>query len=167
MYSPRTMYGVGKLPAAAERQPKRPLWTCPRCGKQYVTRNMWHSCVVVDLESHFAGKSPRARELFDAWLAAVRSTGPVTVSVSKTRIEFMTRARFTGAVIRHDYLKSALWLKRRAWSRHFTKVELLGRSDWLHHFEIHDETDIDAELMGLVVEARAVGDQEAAATPAS
>ena len=46
---------------------QRPLWTCPRCGKSYVTRNMWHSCVVVPLESHFVGR-PRARELYDAVL---------------------------------------------------------------------------------------------------
>jgi hypothetical protein len=136
-----------------------PLWTCPKCGKQYVARNLWHSCVVVDLETHFVGKSPRARELFDAWLAAVETTGPVTVSVSKTRIEFMTRARFTGAVVRRDYIKSALWLKRRVdWPR-FTKIEHYGRNDWGHHFEIRDESDIDDELMALVREARLVGDQ--------
>jgi hypothetical protein len=144
---------------------ERPLWTCPDCGKQYVTRNLWHSCVVVDLDTHFVGK-PRARQLFDAWLAAVESTGPVTVSISKTRIEFMTRARFTGAIVRRDYLKSALWLKRKADSPRFTKVEQLGKSDWLHHFEIHDESDIDDELMALVREARLVGDQAARARPA-
>jgi hypothetical protein len=83
----------------------------------------------------------------------------VTVSVSKTRIEFMTRARFTGAIVRRDYIKAALWLKREAHSRHFTKVESLGKQDWLHHFEIHDEADIDDELMALVREARTVGDQ--------
>ena len=132
---------------------KPPLWTCPTCGKKYVTRNMPHSCVVVELGTHFVGR-PRARQLFDVWLAAVQATGPVTVSVSKTRIEFMTRARFTGALVRRDYLKSALWLERRAASHHLTKVELLGRHDWLHHFEIHDESDI---------EARTVGDQAATA----
>jgi hypothetical protein len=120
---------------------------------------MWHSCVVVPLDDHFVGK-PRARELFDAWLTAVQTTGPVTVSVSKTRIEFMTRARFTGATVRKDYLKSGLWLKRRAESRHFTKVELIGKRDWLHYFDIRDESDIDEELMTLVREARTVGDQE-------
>ena len=71
--------------------PARPLWTCPNCGKQYVTRNMSHSCVVIPLETHFVGR-PRARRLFDAYLAALEADGPITVSVSKTRIELMTRA---------------------------------------------------------------------------
>lgn len=120
---------------------------------------MWHSCVVVPLESHFVDR-PRARQLFEAYRAAVESQGPVTVAVSKTRIEFMTRARFTGAIVRRDYLKSTLWMKRRVASPRFTKVEQLGRHDWLHHFEIHDESEIDDELLVLLRESRSVGDQE-------
>ena len=96
----------------APRGALRPLWRCPNCGKPYVTRNQWHSCVVVPLERHFVGR-PRARQLFDAYLAAVESQGPVTVSVSRSRIEIMTRARFTGAAVRKDSLRSTLWLKRR------------------------------------------------------
>ena len=22
----------------------KPLWTCPKCGHSFVTRNIWHSC---------------------------------------------------------------------------------------------------------------------------
>jgi hypothetical protein len=80
---------------------QRPLWTCPRCGKSYVTRNMWHSCVVVPLESHFVGR-PRARERYDAVLSFLEADGPITVSVSKTRIELMTRARFAGVRVRRE-----------------------------------------------------------------
>jgi Domain of unknown function (DUF5655) len=144
---------------AARGPAKRPLWTCPRCGKQYVTRNMWHSCVVVPLESHFVGR-PRAKELFDAYRSAIEAQGPITISVSKTRIEIMTRARFTGAVERKDYLRAALWLKRRVDSPRFVTIEHFGRNDWGHHFEIRDEADLDEGLMALVREARAVGDQE-------
>ena len=60
---------------------QRPLCTCPRCGKSYVTRNMWHSCVVVSLESHFEGR-PRARQLYDAVLNFLEVDGPIAVSVS-------------------------------------------------------------------------------------
>ncbi|MGH2356681.1 MAG: DUF5655 domain-containing protein [Candidatus Limnocylindria bacterium] len=82
-----------------------------------------------------------------------------TVSVSKTRIEIMTRARFTGAQVRRDYLKVGLWLKRRVESPRFTKVEHLGQSDWLYYFDIRDESDIDDELLALLRESRTVGDQ--------
>ena len=81
----------------------RPLWTCPRRGKSYVTRNMWHSCVVIPRSAHFDGRPPRP-ELYDAVLSFLRADGPITVSVSKTRIEFLTRARFAGIRVRRDYV---------------------------------------------------------------
>ena len=46
-------------------------------------------------------------------------------------------------------------------SPRFTKIEHFGGDDWGQYFEIHDESDIDEELMALAREARAVGDQEA------
>lgn len=114
--------------------------------------------MVIPVESHFVDR-PRARALFDAYVAALELHGPITVSVSKTRIELMTRARFTAVMVRRDYLKVTLWLKRQAASERFTKVEHLGGHDWLHHFEIRDESDLDADLVVLLAEARSVGDQ--------
>jgi hypothetical protein len=116
--------------------------------------------VVVPLDDHFVGR-PRARQLFDAYVAALEREGPITISVSKTRIEIMTRARFTGAVVRRDYLRTSLWLKRRVDSQRFIKVEHFGGRDWGHYFDIRDERDIDDELLALAREARRVGDQEA------
>jgi hypothetical protein len=89
--------------ATPERDAMRPMWHCPECGKPFANRNSSHSCVRIPLDAHFEGR-PRARQLFDAFLAAVNLTGdePVTVVVSKGRIELMTRARFAGAVIHRD-----------------------------------------------------------------
>ena len=55
---------------------KKPLWTCPRCGHRFVTRNMWHSCRRVPLSRHFAGKSPELRRTFRRLAALVRACGP-------------------------------------------------------------------------------------------
>ncbi len=40
---------------------KKPLWTCPRCGHQFVTPNMWHSCSRHALDDHFKGKAEHPR----------------------------------------------------------------------------------------------------------
>lgn len=111
------------------------------------------------LETHFEGR-PRARELFAAYLAAVRSLGPVTVVSSKSRIAFMTRVRFAGCQVRKDWLLAGFWLVRRIESARFSKVESLGPRIWLYWFPIRAESDIDAEMISWLAEARLVGDQE-------
>jgi hypothetical protein len=138
---------------------ERPLWTCPRCGKRFVTPNLWHSCQTRSLDEHFTDR-PRARELFEAFRTAVETLGPVALVLNKTGIGFMTRVRFTGVQPRRDYLRAGVWLKRRVHSPRFVRVDWYGHDDWVHFFEIRSEGDIDAELIDLLREARAVGDQD-------
>jgi hypothetical protein len=111
------------------------------------------------LDHHFSGR-PRARQLFDAYLAAVQSLGPVTVVSSKSRIAFMTRVRFGGCQVRKDWLLASFWLVREVRSPRFSKVETLGPRIWLYSIPIRDESDIDDEFMAWLAEARLVGDQE-------
>jgi hypothetical protein len=41
------------------------MWICPGCGKGFLQSGQLHSCGVVALDHHFAGR-PHARALFDA-----------------------------------------------------------------------------------------------------
>ena len=68
------------------------MWTCPVCGQSFVTRNMPHSCQVVELDEFFAGSG--LRELFERYVAAARENGPVTVNATKSRISLQVRMRF-------------------------------------------------------------------------
>jgi hypothetical protein len=119
---------------------------------------MWHSCVVVPLADHFVGRQ-RSQQLYRAVLAMLEREGPVTVSVSRTRIEFMTRARFAGVQVRRDWLRLGFWLKRRVDSDRFLRAEHLGHSDWIYRLAVRDESDLDDELAEWLREARTVGDQ--------
>lgn len=78
----------------------RPLWTCPRCGHRFVTRNIWHSCGRYRIADHFVVAQPVVRKLFNGVKALVRECGPVTVYAQKTRIVFMVRVRFAGVTVR-------------------------------------------------------------------
>lgn len=91
---------------------KKPLWTCPRCGHRFVTRNMWHSCTRYRIADHFKGKDPVVRHLYKQYVGIVRGFGSVTVFAQKTRIVFQARVRFAGAVVRKHWLEGGLWLKR-------------------------------------------------------
>jgi hypothetical protein len=70
------------------------LWRCPRCGPQFVSRNLPHSCSMRELGAQFVNCAPSVRATFDALLAAVRAHGKVIVNATKTRITFRGRMRF-------------------------------------------------------------------------
>ena len=111
------------------------------------------------MERHFEGKG-RARELFDAFRAAVETLGPVTLVSNKSVVGFMTRARFAGCQPRRNYLDAAVWLKRRVPSPLIRRIDQYGPHDFVHRFYIRDASDMDQEVLALLAEARSVGDQD-------
>jgi hypothetical protein len=74
----RRTAGHPETPPATDRRAQ--LWKCPRCGHRFVTRNLWHSCGRYALASHFKGKDPILRSVFDRIHAAVTAVGPATTS---------------------------------------------------------------------------------------
>jgi hypothetical protein len=136
-----------------------PLWTCPRCGQSFVTRNMSHSCCQLTEDAFFAGRAPQ-RALYRAFRAFVERCGPVTVNINKTRISFQGRARFaTVARVTKDGLVCTFWVKRRLDSPRFTKIDAYPRSDHVHSFKLTDAAQLDAEAAAWIAEAYEVGMQ--------
>jgi hypothetical protein len=121
---------------------------------------MSHGCGEYNVGGFFEGRPARLRELYDALVVLVGELGPFEQVPTKTRIAFMVRVRFAAVNrVGRDGLVCHLWLKRRIDSHRFTKVELLGRSDWIHHFVLRSEDELDDEFRGWMREAYDVGRQ--------
>jgi uncharacterized protein DUF5655 len=135
-----------------------PLWRCPTCGQTFVSRNMPHSCQVVALDDHFAA-APGLRAVFDAYLAAARECGPVTVNATKSRITFQTRMRFAAVERpRRTHLNAHFVLDRRVESDRL-RVEFIAPRHYVHRIVLRAPSDVDAEVRSWLAEAYAVGDQ--------
>ena len=119
-----------------------PLWTCPVCGQSFVSRNMPHSCLLVDLDEFFAGSA--LRDLFELYVAAGRENGPVTVNVTKSRITLQVRMRFAAV--------------QRPRSPRLS-VEYLPPCYHVHKLRLAAPADVDAELREWLAEAYQVGAQ--------
>jgi len=140
--------------------PRPPLWTCPRCGHQFVTQNLWHSCSTYTLDHHFGNKDPRIRRLYDRLLRLIRANGPVTVIPQKTRIALMTRVRFAAVMPRQQWLDAHLWLTRRAAHPCLRRIDAYGPRALIHNFRFTALDDFDPPFSALVREAYAVGQQQ-------
>ena len=149
---------VKKRPAKSKKLP--PLWKCPKCGHEFVTRNLWHSCSNYTLDHHFQGTGPIVGKTFDKWLATVRKCGPITVVSQKTRIVFMVRVRFAGAIIRKDWVEAGLWLSREVQHPRLLRVANYMRGCYYHYFRFTSPADIDRSLRPLLREAHAIGRQD-------
>ena len=142
------------------------LWTCPRCGHRFVTKNLWHSCGRYLVADHFRGKDDEVRLLFDRLKALARRHGAVTVYAQKTRIVFQGRVRFASAVPRKHWLDIGVWLTRRVDHPTLRRVEALAPRSYVHSFRLRQRADIDTGLAEILAAAAAVGRQEHLSTRA-
>jgi hypothetical protein len=136
------------------------LWTCPDCGKRFVTRNMSHSCGLHTVAQFMEGKGPRAWAYWDRLQEAMATCGPYSIVANKSRLEFMVRVRFAGMdAVSERGTSFSFWLKERLDSPRFRKVVLYGRTDWVHHIRVESLDELDEEVMGWLCRSYQVGCQ--------
>lgn len=143
--------------AARSAGKAKPLWTCPECGRQFVTARMWHSCGNYALDDHFVGKDAIVREIFDRLVRVVQGFGPVTVYAQKTRIVLQARTRFVAVVPHNCWLGGHVWLKRKADHPRFLRVERYASHDYVHLFRLTRLEELDCEFVVMLREAYALG----------
>jgi len=137
-----------------------PLWECPQCHRTFANRNQTHTCGLYTLESHFKHKSPRIRFLFDVFLDAVNSIGPVVVLPEKTRIAFHVRMSFAQVTPRQNWLDGHLVLARRLDNLRFRSIQTFSARNHVHNFRLMRHSDVDDEFREWLAEAYAVGEQK-------
>src|SRR4249919_1861235 len=129
------------------------MWRCPDCARKFANRNQSHACGRHTLASHFEGKSPAVRTIFDRLFRLARKNGPVTVLPEKTRIAFQVRMSFAAFVIRKNRVDGHVVLARRLANPRFTRVETFSPRNHLHAFRFESVNDVDSEVAGWLAEA--------------
>jgi Domain of unknown function (DUF5655) len=146
---------------ARERSKLKPLWTCPKCGQRFVTRDMWHSCVRMTVRDHVRGKPKEVVDLYRRFARMIRDLGPGVRTVPvKTGIGFMVRVRFAGVTLQMGGLRASFWLKRRIESPRFAKVEFIPPGNFIYSFHIRSPDDLDDEVRGWMSQAYRIGIQD-------
>jgi hypothetical protein len=151
---------LGRKAPPARLDRARPLWTCPKCGNEFVNRNQWHSCRRYDLSTLFVGKAPLVRDLFDRFRAMIEACGPVKVMPYRDRVVFMVRVRFAGAVPKKEWLELGFWLRSRVENPRFRRVETIYPNAHVHVLRVRSPEELDGEIAGWIEEAYAVGCQQ-------
>jgi hypothetical protein len=146
------------MSGAAARK-RRPLWRCPECGRRFANPNQSHACGRSTLSSHFQGKPPAVRAIFDKVLRVARGNGPVTVLPEKTRIALQVRMSFAAFVIRRNWVDGHVVLARRLENPRFRRIETFSPRNHLHAFRFESVNDVDAEVSSWLAEAYQVGEQ--------
>lgn len=132
------------------------MWTCPRCGRRFTGRNMWHSCVTITVEDHLGRVPVWVGERYRRFESMVQACGPVEIVPVKTYIAFMVRVRFAFAIVQQRALRIRLEMPREIVSPRIVKVERYGTIVG-NYLRIVEPDELDEELAAWIGESYAHG----------
>ncbi len=128
------------------------MWTCPACGRSFVTANAWHSCIVIDEEEHLAKSTETVRATYQAIREAVTELGG-RVEPVKGYIEFAAKTRFATATPRQKWLLLHIGSDRVLEHPLRNHVEGPIGGVWISRFRLESPDDFDHVLRGYLEEA--------------
>jgi hypothetical protein len=130
----------------------KPLWTCPRCRRQFKNRNQAHSCGQFTVEQLLDGRSSEVVELYDRFRELVLCCGEVAIAPTKTRVLFKVRTVFATVAVTRNWLDVALVLDRRLKSRRIRKAQE-EYPGIVHFLRVERTEDLNNDLADWLQEA--------------
>jgi uncharacterized protein DUF5655 len=140
-----------RKPQTRATEPK-PLWTCPRCRRQFANRNQAHSCGLFTVEQLLDGKPPEIVELYGRLDDLIRRCGGVVVAPTKTRVLFKVRTVFASVAVSKNWLDVVFVLGRRLKHRRIKKAQE-EYPGVVHFLRIERIEDLDGDLARWLQEA--------------
>jgi hypothetical protein len=129
-----------------------PLWTCPRCCRQFKNRNQAHSCGQYTVEQLLDGKPSEVVELYDRFAELVLRCGEIVIAPTKTRVLFKVRTVFATVGVTRNWLDVVFVLGRRVKNRRIKKAQE-EYPGIVHFLRIERIEDLDDDLANWLQEA--------------
>lgn len=123
-----------------------------------IARCRWDYGFVSTPEEFFAG-SPAGLALYRAVAGVISSIGPAEVRVTKSQVAFRRRKGFAFVWRPGQYVKTdvpavlSFGLPREVRSPRFKEVAHPAPGVWMHHLELRDRSQVDAEVRGWLAAA--------------
>jgi hypothetical protein len=99
------------------------------------------------VETHFAGKDPVVRKIYDQLVKQVRRFGSFDEDPKKTSIHLVNTTAFAGVATRKNAIVLTVKSDRRLVSPRIHKSEQASASRFHHEIKLTKPAEIDAELL--------------------
>jgi hypothetical protein len=97
------------------------------------------------VDSHFAGKEPAVRALYEQLMTVLSSFGPVTVEPKKTCLHMVVKSAMAGVYPRKDYVNFEFKTDYAIESPRISKSEQISRSRWHHVMKLTSPQELQEE----------------------
>ena len=110
------------------------------------------------LDSHFSGKEPMVRAIYDRLLSSLRKFGKIIEEPKKTSIHLVNVSALAGVETRKTYILLNIKADHKITSPRIDKVEQISSKRFHHRVKLSNLSGIDKELLGWLQDAYTLSD---------
>lgn len=100
------------------------------------------------VKSHFEGKAPNVRKIYDQLLKRLKKFGKITEEPKKTSIHIVNATALAGIATRKESLVLTIKSDRKLMSPRIHKSEQTSARRFHHEVKLTSPADVDDELIG-------------------
>lgn len=108
------------------------------------------------VKSHFEGKDPAVRQIYDRVLKAAGQFGPVIEDPKKTSIHLVNKTAFAGVATRKSAIVLTIKSDRKIPSPRIHKSEQTSAQRFHHEVKLNLPAEVDSELVNWLKDAYAL-----------
>jgi hypothetical protein len=105
------------------------------------------------IKSHFEGKAPVVRQIYDRLIKVLKQFGTLVEEPKKTSIHLVNATALAGVATRKDYLILTIKSDHRLESPRIHKTEQTSAKRFHHELKLTSPTDVDDQLIGWLNDA--------------
>ncbi len=122
-------------------------WTCPKCERQFKHEIPYHSCVKVNVASHFINKQPNVRAVYNKILKEATKFGTVNVSPVKSGIYLKRVSSFLGIRLSKTWVDLDFFLPEETSEFPIYKTMRYTKSKTVHFVRLENPKEVDRQLV--------------------
>lgn len=103
---------------------------------------------VRSVNSHFVGKDPVVRSIYDRLLKTIKRFGPIDEDPKKTSIHIVNKTALAGVATRKGHVILTIKSERKLTSPRIHRSEQTSASRFHHELKLTSPADVDEELAG-------------------
>lgn len=126
------------------------MWTCKICNRTFINTNQDHSCLLVNLESHFYNKQQRVIDTFEKIKNEVLLFEDVQLNSVKNAILFRAKSTFLAIKPKKNFLDIEFILDEKVEEFPIYKTVQASKFKWAHFMRIGSPEDVDEQLIGWI-----------------
>jgi hypothetical protein len=123
------------------------MWSCPKCNRSFKSANQYHSCAVIDIESHFKNKPQVIRDIFDKLTAVVKTIGETDINVVKSAIFLKKRTTFIEIKPKKEYVLIAFYLENEVTEFPVVRSLQTSKNRIAHVVHLQHPDEINTQLI--------------------